>query len=65
MRTLIINGTVVNADEVNVRSGAGVANAKVTSLKRGTPVTVYEQKTVDNALQRVKRKLEKHIHEEE
>ena len=44
------SGTVVNADEVNVRSAAGVANAKVTSLKRGTAVTVYEQKTVDNAL---------------
>ena len=48
--TTTASGTVVNADEVNVRSGAGVANAKVTSLKRGTPVTVYEQKTVDNAL---------------
>ena len=48
--TTTASGTVVNADEVNVRSGAGVANAKVTSLKRGTPVTVHEQKTVDNAL---------------
>ena len=48
--TTTASGTVVNADEVNVRSGAGVANAKVTSLKRGAAVTVHEQKTVDNAL---------------
>ena len=48
--TTAATGTIVNADEVNVRSAAGVANAKVTTLKRGTPVTVYEQKTVDNAL---------------
>lgn len=43
-------GTVVNTDSVNVRSGAGVRNAKVTSLKRGTAVTVYEQTTQDGAL---------------
>lgn len=43
-------GTIVNADKVNVRSGAGVGNAKVTELARGTKVTVYEQKTVDDAL---------------
>ena len=48
--TTAATGTIVNADEVNVRSAAGVANAKVTTLKRGTPVTVYEQKTVDSAL---------------
>ena len=48
--TTTATGTIVNADEVNVRSGAGVANAKVTTLKRGTQVTVYEQKTVDDAL---------------
>ena len=48
--TTTASGTIVNADEVNVRSAAGVANTRVTGLKRGTAVTVYEQKTVDNAL---------------
>ncbi len=48
--TATAKGTIVNAAEVNVRSGAGVGNAKVTALKQGTVVTVYEQKTVDNAL---------------
>lgn len=43
-------GTVVNADKVNVRSAAGVSNPLVTSLAKGTKVTVYEQTTVDNAL---------------
>lgn len=48
--TTTAQGTIANTEEVNVRSGAGVANAKVTTLKKGTVVTVYEQKTVDNAL---------------
>ena len=43
-------GTVVNTDSLNVRSAAGARNNKVTTLKRGTAVTVYEQKTVDGAL---------------
>ena len=48
--TTAATGTICNAEEVNVRSAAGVGNAKVTTLKKGTAVTVYEQTTVDNAL---------------
>lgn len=43
-------GTVVNTDSLNVRSAAGARNNKVTTLKRGTAVTVYEQTTQDGAL---------------
>lgn len=43
-------GTVVNTDSLNVRSAAGARNALVTTLKRGTAVTVFEQTTVDGAL---------------
>ena len=45
-----VKGVICNTEEVNVRTGAGVSNALATTLKKGTPVTVYEQKTVDNAL---------------
>ena len=48
--TTAVKGTVCNTDYVNVRSGAGVGNPVATTLTRGTAVTVYEQKTVDNAL---------------
>lgn len=48
--TTATKGTVVNTDSLNVRVNAGVSNALATTLKRGTVVTVYEQKTVDNAL---------------
>ena len=48
--TTAVKGTVCNTDYVNVRSGAGVSNPVATTLTRGTAVTVYEQKTVDNAL---------------
>lgn len=45
-----VAGTVVNTDSLNVRSAAGARNTKVTTLKRGTAVTVYEQTTTDGAL---------------
>lgn len=48
--TTSVKGTICNTDSVNVRSGAGVSNPVATTLTRGTTVTVYEQKTVDNAL---------------
>lgn len=48
--TTAVKGTICNTDSVNVRSGAGVSNPVATTLTRGTTVTVYEQKTVDNAL---------------
>ena len=48
--TTAVKGTICNTDSVNVRTGAGVSNALATTLTRGTVVTVYEQKTVDNAL---------------
>ncbi len=48
--TTSVQGTVCNTDYVNVRSGAGVSNPIATTLAKGTVVTVYEQKTVDNAL---------------
>lgn len=43
-------GVVVNTNVLNVRKAAGVANEKVTTLQRGTKVTVYEQVTKDGAL---------------
>ena len=43
-------GTVVNTASLNVRSAAGVRNALVTTLAKGTAVTVYEQTTQDGAL---------------
>ena len=42
-------GTVTGAARVNVRKGAGVGNALVTTLAEGTAVTVYEQTTADGA----------------
>ena len=48
--TVAAKGTIVGAEEVNVRSAAGVSNPKATSLKKGAAVTIYEQKTVDGAL---------------
>ena len=35
-------GVIVNADNVNIRSGAGVDKTLITTLKKGTKVTVYE-----------------------
>ncbi len=37
-------GKIVNAEKVNIRSDAGVNNAKVAELEKGTKVTVYETK---------------------
>ena len=48
--TVAAKGTIVNTEEVNVRSAAGVTNPKATTLKKGAVVTIYEQKTVDGAL---------------
>lgn len=48
--TAAAKGTIVNTEEVNVRSAAGVTNPKATTLKKGAVVTIYEQKTVDGAL---------------
>ncbi len=42
-------GTITNTNNVNIRSAAGVRNALVTTLARGTKVTVYEQVTKDGA----------------
>ena len=42
-------GVIANTNYVNVRSAAGVGNALVTTLARGTKVTIYEQVTKDNA----------------
>lgn len=42
-------GVVTGATRVNVRSGAGVGNALVTTLAEGTAITVYEQTTADGA----------------
>lgn len=44
-----MTGMVTGAPEVNVRSGAGVHNAKVTSLRSGSKVNVYETVNVDGA----------------
>lgn len=44
-----MTGMVTGAPEVNVRSGAGVANSKVTSLRSGAKVNVYETVNVDGA----------------
>lgn len=43
-------GTVNSNTDLNVRSGAGLGCAKVGSLKRGTPVTVYEQVVADGMI---------------
>lgn len=45
----VISATgIVNSNiDLNVRSGAGLGYAKVSSLKRGTQVTIYEQKIAD------------------
>ena len=43
------SGVVTGATRVNVRAGAGVGNALVTTLSEGTAVTVYEQTTADGA----------------
>lgn len=40
---------VVNTNGLNVRSGAGVENAKVATLNKGAKVTVYEQVTAASA----------------
>lgn len=42
-------GTIANTEKVNVRAAAGVRNALVTTLARGTKVNVYEQVTKDGA----------------
>ena len=42
-------GTIANTNSVNVRAAAGVSNALVTTLARGTKVNVYEQVTKDGA----------------
>lgn len=47
--TSSVKGTIANTDKVNVRKAAGVNNPVVTTLTRGTVVTVYEQTTVNNA----------------
>lgn len=44
-----VYGIIVNCTQVNVRAAAGVRNTLVTTLPRGTKVTVYERTTVDNA----------------
>ena len=40
---------ISNCVSVNIREGAGVANAQITKLNNGTAVKVYEQVTKDNA----------------
>lgn len=42
-------GTIANTNKVNIRAAAGVRNALVTTLARGTKVNVYEQVTKDGA----------------
>ena len=44
-----IPAVVTDCISVNVRSGAGTANASITKLNNGTAVTVVEQVTKDNA----------------
>ncbi len=41
-------GIVNSATDLNVRAGAGLGFAKVGALKKGTQVTIYEQKFADN-----------------
>ena len=43
-------GVIVNAEEVNVRAGAGTNYGKITALKKGTKVTVLET-TMNGAAQ--------------
>lgn len=45
-----LTGTVNSNIALNVRSGAGLSYPKVTSLGRGTKVTVYEQVSADGML---------------
>ena len=47
--TTVKTGVIANTNYVNVRKAAGVQNALVTTLARGTKVTIYEQVTKDNA----------------
>ena len=42
-------GKIVNTEQVNVRKDAGVHNALITTLKKGTAVTVLETKMVGTA----------------
>lgn len=42
--TKVVRRAVVNADVLNVRSGAGTAYPKLASLKKGTEIFVYSQK---------------------
>jgi len=41
-------GTVIRADEVNVRATPSTAAAKTTTLKKGAALVIYETTTVDN-----------------
>ena len=43
------NSVIANCISVNVREGAGVANAQITKLNNGTAIKVYNQVTKDNA----------------
>lgn len=43
-------GTVVKCSYLNVRAAAGVDNAKVTKLAKGTRVTIYETAKVNTAI---------------
>lgn len=45
-----LTGTVNSNINLNVRSGAGLSYPQVTSLAKGTKVTVYEQVTADGML---------------
>ena len=47
---VIATGVVINTNALRVRVKPGVSNAEVTRLTMGTPVKIYEEKTVDNAL---------------
>ena len=42
-----VTGTVNSNIDLNVRAGAGLGNAKIGALKKGTSVTVTEQKVAD------------------
>ena len=44
-------GYIVCSTTVNVRSGAGVENALVTTLRNGTNVNIYEKATASNGTQ--------------
>lgn len=45
--TSVLTGTVINTDQLRVRTGAGTANKEVMRLKSGTKVTIYEQTVVN------------------